>query len=347
MRLVLSRASFLSIGAAATLAPAVARATGGRDVSGPVTAHEMRVLLASDATQTPVARVVDAYRFEWSGRPYRGRFESVSLPDGRTGLVNVVPLDAYLYGVVTKEVSARWPRAALETQAIVARTYALGRQRPGKPYDVVAGESDQVYGGIDAEAVEARDAVDATAGAVVTFGGAPARIAFSSCCGGHTEDAAELWGGSYPYLRGVVDPHCTNAPDYRWERDVPYDAFARAFRPALDGIGDLDRIELRNVDPSGRARRVALVGSRGTYEMKATAFRNTVGPAIVRGTLVETVNLLRVAGTPLPTTVSIVGRGRGHGVGLCQWGARGMATEGWSANQILQFFFPGAPLGRA
>jgi stage II sporulation protein D len=343
----MGRAAFLASASMWSLSPAVAGATGGRDVAGPVTAHEMRVLLASDATRTPAARAVDAYRFEWNGRPYRGRFESVQLPDGRIGLVNVVPLDAYLYGVVTKEVSAGWPRAALEIQAIVARTYALGRQRPGKPYDVVAGESDQVYGGIDAEAVEARDAVDATAGAVVTFRGAPARIAFSSCCGGHTEDAAEVWGASYPYLRGVADPHCTNAPDYRWERGVPYDAFARAFGPALDGVGDLDRVELRDVDPSGRARRVALVGSRGTYEIKATAFRSAVGPAIVRGTLLETVNLLRVAGTPVPTTVSIVGRGRGHGVGLCQWGARGLATEGWSATQVLQFYFPGTALGRA
>jgi stage II sporulation protein D (peptidoglycan lytic transglycosylase) len=307
----------------------------------------MRVLLGSDATQTPVARFVDAYRFEWSGRPYRGRFESVSLPGGRTGLVNVVPLDAYLYGVVSKEVSAGWPRAALETQAILARTYALGKQRPGKPYDVVAGESDQVYGGIDAEAVEARDAVDATAGAVVMFGSTRAHVAFGSCCGGHTEDAAELWGASFPYLRGVVDPHCTSAPDYVWERDVPYDTFSRAFGSVLDGVGDLDRVELRDVDPSGRARRVALVGRRSTYEMKTTAFRNAIGPSIVRGTLIATVNLLRAGGNASPTTVSIAGRGRGHGVGLCQWGARGMATDGAGMEAILQFYFPGTSIGRA
>lgn len=347
MNSVVSRASFLSITTAAALTPAVARATGGRDVGGPVAAHEMRVLLASDGTQTPSARTVDAYRFEWNGRPYRGRFESVQLADGRVGLVDVVPLDAYLYGVVSKEVSAGWPSAALQAQAIVARTYALGRQRPGKPYDVVAGDRDQVYGGIDAEAVEARDAVDATAGVVVTFASAPARIAFGSCCGGHTEDAAELWGASYPYLRGVPDPHCTNAPDYRWERDVPYDEFARAFVPVIGAIGDLDRVELRDVDPSGRARRVAFVGNRGTSEMKVTAFRNAVGPSVVRGTLIEAVNLLRTTGAPSPATVSIAGRGRGHGVGLCQWGARGMATEGWTVAQILPFYFPGTALGRA
>jgi stage II sporulation protein D len=338
------RATFVASATAWACGSAAAEATGGRDVDNAAVAHEMRVLLASDAGRPPAAEAIDAYQFRWNGRTYRGHFESAALPDGRIGLVNVVPLDAYLYGVVSKEVSAGWPRAAQETQAIVARTYALGKQRPGKPYDVLAGESDQVYGGVDAESVEAREAVDATAGVVVTYAGAAAQIAFGSCCGGHTADAAELWGHAYPYLRGVADPHCVIAPEYHWQRDVPYDEFIRALGAAAASVGSLQRIELRDLDGTGRARRVALVGDRETVELKTTAFRTALGTSLVRSSLVQSVQIERSGGGG---TVVIAGSGRGHGVGLCQWGARAMASEGSDATQIVQFYFPQTALGRA
>ena len=333
--------SFLAGAAAWAWSGAAARATGGRDVGDPAAAHDMRVLLASDPRTAPPAEPLDAFRFRWNGRIYRGRFESVALLDGRIGLVDVVPIDAYLYGVLSKEVSAGWPRAALEAQAIVARTYALTKQRPGKPYDVVASESDQVYGGVDSETVEARDAVDATSGSVVTYSGAPAHVAFGSCCGGHTADAGDLWGTDYPYLRGVADSHCTTAPEYRWEREVPYDEFGRALAPEAATAGSVQRVELRDLDPTGRARHVAVVGDRSTAEMKMTAFRNALGTSVVRSTLVTSVDVRR------GSTVAISGTGRGHGVGLCQWGARGMALQGSTAAEIVAFYFPSTTLGRA
>lgn len=337
------RATFLAGACAWAWGSTAARATGGRDVGGVIAGHDMRVLLASGPLAAPAAEIIDAYQFRWNDHIYRGRFESVTLPDGRIGLVNVVPLDAYLYGVISKEVSAGWPRAALEAQAIVARTYALTKQRPGKPYDVLAGESDQVYGGVQSETVEARDAVDATAGQVVTYAGTPAHVAFGSCCGGHTADAADIWGTDYPYLRGVADPHCTIAPEYRWERDLPFDEFSRALAPQASVAGTVQRVELRDVDETGRARHVALVGDRGIAEMKMTVFRNTLGTAVVRSTLVRSVDIKRGG----DAAVAIAGTGRGHGVGLCQWGTRGMASQGAQAAEIVGFYFPATAIGRA
>jgi len=338
------RVAFIASATAWAYCAGRAEATGGRDVDNPVAAHEMRVLLASDPGRTPDAQPVDANQFRWNGRMYRGRFEGTPLSDGRYGLVNVVPLDAYLYGVLSKEVGAAWPPAAQQAQAIVARTYALTKQRPGKPYDVLAGESDQVYGGVEAETVEGRDAVDATAGSVVVYENVPAHVAFGSCCGGHTADSGDVWGRSFPYLRGVVDPHCAMSPEFHWQRDVPYDEFMRALGVATAATGDVERVDLIDIDESGRPRSISLVGARGTTELRASAFRSAIGTTVVRSTLIQNVQIQRNGGSG---TVSIAGAGRGHGVGLCQWGARGMASEGTSAEQIVQFYFPSTSLGRA
>ncbi len=341
----MKRSAFVAAATAAWITSgARARATGGLDVDQPVTPHEMRVLLASASGVAPAVEILDGYSFRYEGRAYRGRAQTALLPDGRMGLIDAVPLDAYLYSVVNKELSARWPAAALQAQAIVARTYALTKRRPDHPYDVVAGQSDQVYGGFDAESVEARAAVDATGGTIVAFGPAPAKVAFGSCCGGHTADAQRVWGSALPYLRGVADPYCAAAPEFHWERDLPYDALQRAFGAQLASAGDLQRVDLRDVDDSGRPSTVALVGARSTVEMKATAFRLALGTSLVRSTMLKDVRLERgVDGG----TVVITGSGNGHGVGLCQWGAHGMADAGADAATILRFYFPETALARA
>jgi hypothetical protein len=145
----------LSLLAGAAL-PRPARATGGLDVGETVTPRTVRVLLASgDGFAEP--QRLDSWRFGWNGRTYRGVFGTIVLEDGRRGLLNTVPLDAYLYGVLGAEISAGWPAAAQAAQAVAARTFALSKLRPQKSFDVVAGDADQHYGGIEAESVEGRD----------------------------------------------------------------------------------------------------------------------------------------------------------------------------------------------
>src|ERR1700686_730246 len=175
------------MGAAVVALPRVARATGGLKVGGPVKEPVVRILLASGANIAP-AKQLDELYFSWSGRTYRGGFALVPLPGNRAGLIDFVPLDSYLYGVVSAEVSPAWPSEAQKAQAILARTYVTTKLRPDKPYDVVASNSDQQYGGIQSESVEGRAAVDATAGKFVLYSGAVAHVAYSSCCGGRTAD---------------------------------------------------------------------------------------------------------------------------------------------------------------
>jgi stage II sporulation protein D len=146
-------------------------------------------------------------------------------------------------------------------------------------------------------------------------------------------------------LRGVADPYCVIAPEYHWERDVPYGEFIRALGTSAAAAGQIQRVELRDLDDTGRPRRVALIGDRSTAELKATVFRSVLGTSRVRSSLIQNVTIQRSA--DVPTTVTIAGAGRGHGVGLCQWGARALAAQGEDAMRILQFYFPQTTIGRA
>jgi stage II sporulation protein D len=334
----LKRRAFAQLtGSALVALPCMARATGGLDVTAtPQAAHQMRVLLASGDFAAPAP--LDGWHFAWDGRTYRGSYDLVALPDGRRGLVNVLPLDAYLYGVLSKEVAASWAPDAQRAQAIVSRTYALLKLRPAQPYDVVASVSDQVYGGIESETVEGRAAVDATSGTIVTYGALPAHVAYSSCCGGRTADAGDVWNVPYPYLPSMPDPHCLDTPEFLWDAVFPHDSVAAAFGQPFAAIGALRLVHLDTPSPDDRPRAVVFTGTAASFSTTPKNFRAALGARIVRSTFVRTAELagdaLRVSGT-----------GRGHGVGMCQWGARVMADQGASATDILAFYFPGTSLG--
>ncbi len=267
--------------------------------------------------------------------PVAGTSVRVLLADSS---IVTLDLETYLYGVVPLESPAAWPAAALQAQAIIARTYALQKRTLSRPYDLVATDADQRYGGPAAQHPAASAAVDATRGLTLAYNGGPASVFYSSCCGGHSADAAELWGHSaLPYLHGVLDPYCTASPDYRWQRSLPVD---RA-RAVLTGqiIGTPSAAQLQDPDDSGRPRTVAFRDDAGaTLVLTVSELRARLGTDTVRSLWLRQIEFDRTQAGPL---VVIEGSGRGHGVGLCQWGARGMALAGAGAPDILAQFFPG------
>lgn len=283
--------------------------------------------------------------FLFNGRRYRGTFAFT--PQGE--IVNTLPLEQYLYSVVSREMPHSWPAAALQTQAVVARTYVLQRSRPERDYDLVPSEADQVYTGIDAEHPESTSAVDATSRQVLRFGEGFAQIAYSSCCGGHTESNAAAWGGTpLTYLGGVRCPYCSDSPWYTWQQTLPMQRVQSALGSRLAGIGALHSIQLDTPDPSGRAQYWIFTGSSGTQRVKAADVRFAIGTRTLPSLLVRKLDGdlggPALDGTDAPGMVSIQGGGLGHGVGLCQWGARGMALTGAPARAILSFYFPGTAI---
>jgi stage II sporulation protein D len=254
------------------------------------------------------------------------------------GTIETLDIEKYLYGVVPLESPPGWPAAALEAQAIVARTFALQKRTLSRPYDLVATDADQRYGGVAAEHPASSAAVDATRGQALAYLGGPVSVFYSACCGGHTADANELWGhAGLTYLRGVDDPYCAASPDYRWQRAVPIDKARAALADKLTGTPQA--AELDDPDDSGRPRSVTFHGDGGSVlELSVSDVRSRFGPDTIRSLWLREIDFDRTQAVPL---VVIEGSGRGHGVGLCQWGARGMALNGAAAPAILAHYFPG------
>lgn len=327
---MIARASFLK-GAAAGAATV---ATGGLDLWDPLS-PQIRVLVATD-TRGELPQVAADGTFGFGGKRWRGAPSTVGLTDGKFMLVTTIDVDAYLQGVVPLESPPSWPAAALEAQAIVARTFALARRSLSRPYDVQANESDQRWGGVTAEHPAATAAIQATRGKTLRFGGGPASVFYSACCGGHTADVTGVWNGApLPYLRGVVDPYCLAAPEYRWTRTVALDRAVAAFGARTGGT--LTGTALGDPDSTGRPRTVALMGTT-TTNVPVADFRRALGYDVVRSLWLRAV---RIDAAQAEKRLVIEGSGRGHGVGLCQWGAKFFAASGAPAAEILGFYFPG------
>jgi stage II sporulation protein D len=159
----------------------------------------------------------DRAPLEFDGRAYHGTL-SLRSRGGGVSVVNGLSLDTYLRGVVPSESPSHWPLAALEAQAVAARSYAVYELRPDSWYDLVPTTADQVYGGVRAERPRSDHAVYATLGQVLMWGGHVARTYYSSSSGGRTEAVQDAWPGSapIPYLRSVPDPYDTYSPHHDW-----------------------------------------------------------------------------------------------------------------------------------
>jgi stage II sporulation protein D len=326
---VIARALFLK-----GLAAATTFASGGLDVWDPLS-PQIRVLVATD-TRGETPQVAADGTFAFGGKRWRGAPSTVGAADGKMMLVTTIDVDAYLRGVVPLESPPSWPAAALEAQAIVARTFALARRSLSRPYDVKADESDQRWGGVEAEHPAATAAIQASRGRTLVYAGGPASVFYSSCCGGHTADASAVWNGApLPYLRGVEDPHCAPAPEYRWSRTIDLSRAVAAFGAKTGGT--LLGTALTNPDPTGRPRAVALLGTT-VATVPVADFRRALGFDVVRSLWLRSV---RIDATQAALRLVIEGSGRGHGVGLCQWGAKFFAASGASAAEILALYFPG------
>jgi stage II sporulation protein D len=213
------------------------------------------------------------------GRGYRGALRFMATPTGGVQTVDVVGLDDYVRGVVAEEMDASWAPAALEAQAIAARTYALTTSVGGNGYSLYDDTRSQMYGGAGAETATTNAAVAATSGEVVTYRGRPATTYFFASSGGETESIQNVWPGAAaePWLVGVSDPYdgAGGNPYHRWTVTL---SLARATRELGSSVrGRLRHIVVTRRGVSPRVLSARVVGSRGTRTVTGAQLAQAFG----------------------------------------------------------------------
>lgn len=259
-----------------------------------------------------------------------------------TGKTMKLPLERYLEGVVAGEMKPGWPEEAYAAQAIVARSFTMeflerGGTRDRHGTDICTDEEHaQAY---DASSITdvIRRAVRRTRGEVMTYNGKFVRGWFSADAGGRTATAKEgldYKGPEPPYIASVRVPEDVLAPEEvsKWSATFGEDELRRALIQAGKDVGDIRSVEIADKGPSGRVTNLRFTGSKGDAEIAGADLRTLLGPHNMRSTLLT--DFAYADGK-----LTMEGRGFGHGVGMCQWGARGLAQKGWSPERIVKFFY--------
>ncbi len=248
---------------------------------------------------------------------------------------NVLSVEDYLMGTVASEMSPEWELEALKAQVVASRTYARYMMKnPRSPfYDVEKTVHDQVYGGIRAPAPRVAEAVLATAGEALEVKGEPIKAFFHSRCGGTTDTPLAVWNTrEAEHQRSVPCPYCRNFP-YTWHASVSLAEVFRIFRlPFTEGF----HLFSSKKKGSPRVSSITLEAGGDKRTINSEKFRSVAGYSKIKSTMFD----LRVT----PGEVSFAGVGAGHGVGMCQWGARHLAKQGKTYREILAYYYPGALL---
>ncbi|MDH5717621.1 MAG: SpoIID/LytB domain-containing protein [Spirochaetia bacterium] len=272
-------------------------------------------------------------KFKIANNIYIGRLK-VSIDNGKYIFINLISEEEYLISVVGHEMNASWPLETLKAQTVVARTYLYQRMRENKDkiFDIDGTTKHQVYGGKIENDENLREAILKTSREVVMFSGDLAEVFFHSACGGHTEDAKEVWEKSFAYLTGKKTGFCKDSPEYSWKKSIPINRLEKMF-----GVKQITSVKIQKKTTSGRAESIALFSGSASKIVKADIFREKLD---VKSTFFD----LKIISSNLEFT----GKGYGHGVGLCQWGSRKMVeNKKASYKQIIYFYFPGTVVSRA
>jgi SpoIID/LytB domain protein len=308
----------------------------------------------------------------WSGRQdrsYRGQIETNIIAKG-LNFVNKVSLEEYLYGVVPSEMPSNWPLEALKAQAVAARSEAmvkLGRHKE-EGFDFCSEVHCQVYGGVENESLASNQAVEQTQGIIMSYADKAVDAIYSSCCGGHTQDNIFGKGQDIPYLKGVPDtvssqglifplspmdleswfrnpsseilcniPQYSATSNFRWVRIYSPEEVKEMLRGVAD-LGDISKIIVLKRQRSGHINTIKIIGTKSSYIIeKELNIRKILGNLRSSMFKIE----LKLSKDARPQQFVFYGGGWGHGAGMCQAGACGMAKQGKDYKQILRHYYRG------
>jgi stage II sporulation protein D len=333
----------------------------------------VRIALATAAREGPspgpekgqlVVRPENGSFVQWNGKRYRGELV-ITATDSGSLVVNRLPMDDYLRGVVPLEIGNRTSAemAAVQAQAVAARTYAYKHLNDARPFDMYATVQDQVYGGVDAENPLSDTAIASTNDVVVLYNGQPITTPYHSTCGGSTAGVSEVWYDQpdQPYLRPVSDKipgtnnyYCDPSPRFSWTQT--YDAtglravmekyLANYTNAPKANLGRITDVREEGKTPSGRVAALTVQTESGSYTLRGNDIRFVLRDP--KGVILNSTLFSLSAATSggEVSSLTLNGRGYGHGIGMCQWGAIGRARAGQNYRTILETYYPGTTIGR-
>jgi stage II sporulation protein D len=267
----------------------------------------------------------------WGDTNYRGALR-LTAKGNNFQIINVVDLESYLRGVVAAEMPGSWSLEALKAQAVAARTYVLYSMKPTNTYDICATTDCQKYSGVAKEHPSSDQAVFETAGQVLTYGGAFAKTYFHSDSGGVLASPQEVWGGVVDYLPAHNDV-AYDTPHRNWERTLEPSTISNMLAAYGKDVGTVSSMQIISNTASGRVWEMTFAGSSGSVTIAGTSLTKMLRDMGLKSTRFS-----------MTGSLSVVGSGFGHGVGMSQYGAKFLSGQGYAYSQILLFYYPGTNL---
>jgi stage II sporulation protein D len=222
---------------------------------------------------------------------YRGNIEvDIDKEYRKLNVINIIGIEEYLYGVLKKEISPRWPAEALKAQAVAARTFAIFNMNKyiDKGYNICASTNSQAYGGVNHEDLLTNRAVDETRGVIITYKGKPINAVYHSDSGGYTEDSENVWGSFLPYLRSVksIFEEKVSPPHHIWSYSINEKDLTKKLQEQGYAVNSVISIEPVNKSEAGRIGELYFITDNNeVINMKTNDFRSLIGADLIRSTL--------------------------------------------------------------
>jgi len=270
---------------------------------------------------------------------YRGEIRIVQQFNHKFSVIEEVDLECFISGVLGSEMLPTWDEEALRAQAVTARTYAMYKKKVRRNEVYHLDMLDLAYRGMSSESPRLNKIVQDTKGVVMVYDWNIFPAYFHSTCGGHTEEVGSVFGkDSMPPLSGVVCNYCNNSKYSRWSKNIRKSEIERRLREAKVYVSNISTVKAIYPGAGKHGSRVEIVSANGSKEMNANDFRLMVGPNYLYSTAFDSKNNGK--------SITFSGRGWGHGVGLCQYGAQAMAEKGFQWSAILKYYYPKIELVR-
>ena len=326
---------------------------------------------------------------EYNNSKYRGKLLVKRNTNCDITVINQLPFEQYLYGVVPTEVPYSWNMETLKAQAVAARNYAIVSMGKHKDlgYDLCNGQHCQAYKGFSKENERTNQAVDETKSKLLTYNGKLVTPFYHSSSGGYTENSENVWNEAIPYIRAVDDKYGLGSPYDNWTNTIDCAGIKEKLTVAGIDLGDIININVLEISAFGRVQKIEIVGTKSSKILEKEKIRSVLGNSILksiwytvntdadifikgriesqtekkRGStlyaitatgvkkLTSTNNILNIKGVTtnatakiIPTEYTFAGKGWGHGLGMSQYGAKGMAEAGFKYNQILEYYYTGS-----